>query len=130
MLKIVLALNHEQVVTENYFFINKPISSVKLQEETNLSRKIIRGHANSNKLWPYATENCNKLILSYKAGGQTYDTYKGNKEAAERKKAKSWQLLITENEIKELKEKCNQLSKAAVLLDEENIESLREAEIK
>ena len=70
------------------------------------------------------------MILSYKAGGQTYDTYKGNQEAAERKNAKSWQLLITENEIKELEEKCNQLSKAAVLLYEENIESLREAEIK
>ena len=108
-IKMILTLSHGQAAVERSFRINKSVVDVNMKEESIVARKTIKDHMSSNYIRPVMIEISNKMINFYRSPRQKYEIHKEREAEKKKRKEKSIQQQILEEEIKDTTEKSNQL---------------------
>ena len=128
VIKMILTLSHGQAAVERSFSINKSVVDVNMKEESIVARKTIKDHMLSNDIQPDMIEISNKMINFYRSARQKYEIHKEREAENKKKKDKSIQQQILEEEIKDTTEKSNQLLETEKMLDKEFVETIKQAE--
>ena len=128
VIKMILTLSHGQAVVERSFSINKSAVDVNMKEESTVARKAIDDRMLSNDIQPDMIEISNKMINFYRSVRQKYEIHKEREAENKKKKNKSIQQQILEEEIKDTTEKSNQLLETEKMLDKEFVETIKQAE--
>ena len=127
VIKMILTLSHGQAAVERSFSINKSVVDVNMK--SIVARKTIKDHMLSNDIQPDMIEISNKMINFYRSARQKYEIHKEREaEKEEKKKDKSIQRQILEEEIKDTTEMSNQLLETEKMLDKEFAETVKQAE--
>ena len=130
VIKMIPTLSHGQAVVERSFIINKSAVHVNMKEESIVARKAIKDRMLSNDIQPDMIEISNKMINFYRSARQKYEIHKEREAENKKKKDKSIQQQILEEEIKDTTEKSNQLVETEKMLDKEFVETIKQVERK
>ena len=117
VIKMILTLSHGQAGVERSFSINKSVVDVNMKAESIVARKTIKDHMLSNDIQPDMIGISNKMINFYRSARQKYEIHKVREAEKKKKKDKSIQQQILEEEIKDTTEKSNQLLETEKMLD-------------
>ena len=126
IIKVILTISHGQAAIERRFSLNKTILDVNMKKESIVARKIIRDHMLNNSIQPHTIDINNTMIVSFKAARQKYQLYL--EEIASKEKETNNRKAIIISEINEVQLKHDEIAKTCMMLDEEFVASVRDAE--
>ena len=101
---------------------------VDMKEESIVTCKTIKDHMLLNDIQPDMIEISNKMINFYCSARQKYEIHKERQAEKKKKRDKSIQEQILDEEIKDTTEKSNQLLETEKMLDKEFVETIKQAE--
>ena len=130
IIKVILTVSHGQAAIERGFSLNKTILDVNMKKESIVARKIIRDHMLTNSIQPHTIDINNAMIVSFKAARQKYQLYLEEIASKEKEKETNNRKAIIISEINEVQLKHDEIAKTCIMLDEEFIASVRDAEEK
>ena len=128
VLILILVLSHGQASVERSFSVNNTILKVNMEKTSIVSRKIIVDHMRNNSLLPWTITLAKELIRSVKGARQKYQIQQDQQCSEQKKKQQTEQLVILNQELRDLQTRRQQLIEVSNSLDKDFVETIKLAE--
>ena len=128
VLILILVLSHGQASVVRSFSVNNTILKVNMEKTSIVSRKIIVDHMRNNSLLPSTITLTKELIRSVKGARQKYQIQQDQQRSEQKKKQQTEQLVILNQELRDLQTRRQQLIEVSNSLDKDFVETIKLAE--